>query len=150
MSKRLRPSLKDYLRTGEVRVETMPEAKAPPAKETVPDRADAFLALLSEADRRMWEPVLSAGTEICSLPLDLSALREEFLALDRTRFTFYVLVEKNAPLRPVRTDAQIREPLVLLFRWDERGTLTLYGESLPGNAAAIPRTASHVPAILKG
>jgi hypothetical protein len=117
MSKRLRPSLKDYLRTGEVRLETT--ANAEPA-------ADVFLGLLSEADRRMWEPVLSAGTEIFSLPLDLTALREEFLVMDRARFTFYVLEKKNGPLRPVRTDAQIREPLALLFRWDERGALTVY------------------------
>jgi hypothetical protein len=142
MSKRLRPSLKDYLKTGEVRLETssglQPPGSQPPPSEPAcsgpPDseRASsgdvrAFLELLSESDRRTWEPVLRSGTEIRKPPFDAAALREDFRLMDRARFTYYILDGQNAPLRPVRTSVQIREPFVLLLKWDETGVLDIYG-----------------------
>lgn len=170
MSKKIRPSLKDYLRTGEVHMEPVeasepspsaPEAvqlkkknvKATPArprekKQTAPAKRTVrvkeplvaqiaektplstpegiFLELLSEADRKTWEPILQAGTEINSFPLDFVAIREDFRTMDRSRFTFYILDEKGADLRPVRTSVQIREPIACLAKWDEMGILTLY------------------------
>jgi hypothetical protein len=139
MSRRLRPSLKDYLKTGEVRLEGLPDVKtanaagAPDVKAAnaaEDERIRAFLELLSEPDRQMWEPILRSGTEIQWLPPDLVALREDFRLMDRTRFTYYLLDEKNAPLRPVRTSVQIRGPFVLLLKWDERGTLAVYTDGL--------------------
>jgi hypothetical protein len=91
------------------------------------EKIRVFLELLSESDRRTWEPVLHSGTEVRWPPLDLSALREDFRLMDRARFTYYILDERNASLRPVRTSVQIREPFALLFKWDETGVLDIYG-----------------------
>ena len=83
MAKKIRPSLKDYLRTGVVRfTEDHPPAAAeerelPSAPPPAPPQDSAMiLALLSERDRRTWEPIFNAGTEIRVAPLDLVALRE--------------------------------------------------------------------------
>ncbi|MDR1649650.1 MAG: hypothetical protein LBR71_05255 [Synergistaceae bacterium] len=158
MSKRLRPSLKDYLKTGEVRLEALSgfhsspppaaegevsaqaETPAPPAPPTPPappappaaehdatETIRAFLELLSESDRQMWGPILRSGTEIRRPPFDAVALREDFRVMDRARFTYYILDERNVPLRPVRTSVQIREPFALLLKWDEMGAVDIYG-----------------------
>ena len=87
----------------------------------------ALLALLSERDRLTWEPILGAGTEMRTAPLDFTALREEFRSADKNRFTYYLLADGEEHLRPVRTSVQIRSPLKLLLRWDETGILTCYG-----------------------
>ncbi|MDR2174591.1 MAG: hypothetical protein LBO82_01465 [Synergistaceae bacterium] len=139
MSKRVRLTLKDYLKTGEVRLEALPGFRSPPSppksggaegKDAAPgDESGVFLGLLSESDRRMWEAALHSGTKIRRLPFDAAALREDFRLMDRTRFTYYILDERNAPLRPVRTSVQIREPFVLLLKWDETGALDIYGLS---------------------
>jgi hypothetical protein len=135
MSKRLRPSLKDYLKTGEVRTgkETPPE---PSLGETRTDAGEpapsplshppALLELLAPSDRQMWGPILHAGTETQVLPLDPASLREDFRTMDRSRYTYYVLEQKGKPLQPVRTEAQIRGSLALVLKWDEVGSLTLY------------------------
>jgi hypothetical protein len=128
MSKRLRPSLKDYLKTGEVHLESLPEGKNTVENEEI----RVFLELLSETDRRTWEPVLRSGTKIRRAPFDAAVLREDFRLMDRTRFTYYILNEQNAPLRPVRTSVQIREPFALLFKWDETGALDIYGPGIYG------------------
>lgn len=120
MSKRMRPSLKDYLRTGVVR--THKEAALPPL-------ALAFLDILSKVDRETWEPILQGGTELQSKPLDFIFLREDFRTMDRSRFTYYILPQRGELLRPVRSSVQIREPLALLVKWDEMGMLTLCGIS---------------------
>ena len=166
MSKRLRPSLKDYLKTGEVRLESLPGFQPPPSElpavsgspvsegwlsgqgenpfseaaaaenaknaaavgcAEADEKISIFLDLLSEFDRRTWEPVLRSGTEIRRPPFNAVSLREDFRLVDRTRFTYYILDERNAPLRPVRTSVQIREPFVLLLKWDETGVLDIYG-----------------------
>ena len=85
-----------------------------------------FLALLAEADRKIWEPMLLAGTEIQILPLNFVVLREDFRTMDRNRFTCYILDREGEPLRPIRTSVQIREPLALLLKWDEMGALIIY------------------------
>jgi hypothetical protein len=77
----------------------------------------------------MWEPILRSGTEIRQPPFNAPALREDFRVMDRARFTYYILNERNAPLRPVRSSVQIREPFVLLIKWDETGAVDIYGLS---------------------
>jgi hypothetical protein len=150
MSKRLRPSLKDYLKTGEVRLEALSgvhssppsaagsdsaQAETPPPEPAaavergVTETVSVFLELLSESDRRMWEPILRSGTEIRLPPFNAAALREDFRVMDRARFTYYILDERNVPLRPVRTSVQIREPFILLLKWDEMGAVDIYGLS---------------------
>jgi hypothetical protein len=153
MSKRLRPSLKDYLKTGEVRLETLPglpssPSGSPAAEDGLPARTETsapkipaaveyagagedarvFLNLLSESDRQIWEPVLRSGTEIRRPLFDAVSLREDFRLMDRTRFTYYIVEERNASLRTIRTSVQIREPFVLLLKWDETGVLDIYYE----------------------
>ena len=133
MAKKIRPSLKDYLRTGIVRFNdegeqetgTGPASDSPPAGGHSPSAA--LLALLSERDRLTWEPILGAGTEVRTAPLDFTALREEFRSADKNRFTYYLLADGEEHLRPVRTSVQIRSPLELLLKWDETGILTCYG-----------------------
>ena len=127
MAKKIRPSLKDYLRTGVVRFndDGEPAAASPLADGRSP--SSALLALLSEHDRLTWEPILGAGTEMRTAPLDFTALREEFRSADKNRFTYYLLADGEEHLRPVRTSVQIRSPLKLLLRWDETGILTCYG-----------------------
>lgn len=195
MSKKVRPSLKDYLRTGEVRAELFEsreelpsESEAPssqkkqkkissPSKPVsksatekkngikkravqvgkAPDRkasskandspgaaenspsfaisaaAEFFLDSLAATDRETWDPILRAGSEIAEFPLDYAAVREDFRTMDRNRFTCYILDQKGAALRPIRTSVQIRGPLELLAKWDELGMLTLY---LPASSAS--------------
>ena len=127
MAKKIRPSLKDYLRTGVVRFndDGEPAAASPLADGRSP--SSALLALLSERDRLTWEPILGAGTEMRTAPLDFTALREEFRNADKNRFTYYLLADGEEHLRPVRTSVQIRSPLRLLLKWDETGILTCYG-----------------------
>ena len=134
MSKKIRPSLKDYLRTGQVHLEAansqssqdneVPELEGKSLELNV--RKFDFLELLSPFDREMWGPILHAGTEFQMLPIDFVALREDFRTMDRSRFTYYILDRKGEPLRPVRTSVQIREPLIFLIKWDEIGALSLY------------------------
>jgi hypothetical protein len=130
MSKRLRPSLKDYLKTGEVRLDSTPPDPLP--ANAAEEKIRAVLELLTESDRQTWEPILFSGTEVRWPSLDLAALREEFRAMDRTRFTCYILDERGVPLRVVRTSVQIRKPFALLFKWDETGVLDVYGFSGQG------------------
>lgn len=127
MAKKIRPSLKDYLRTGVVRfTEDHPSAAAEERESAPPQNSAMILDLLSERDRRTWEPIFSAGTEIRVAPLDFVALREEFRNADRNRYTYYLLADDEDHLRPVRTSVQIREPVKGLLKWDETGVLTFY------------------------
>lgn len=127
MAKKLRPSLKDYLRTGVVRfTEDHPPVAAEKRESAPPQNSAMILDLLSERDRRTWEPIFSAGTEIRVAPLDFVALREEFRNADRNRYTYYLLADDEDHLRPVRTSVQIREPVKGLLKWDETGVLTFY------------------------
>lgn len=127
MAKKIRPSLKDYLRTGVVRfTEDHPPVAAEKRESAPPQNSAVILDLLSERDRRTWEPIFSAGTEIRVAPLDFVALREEFRNADRNRYTYYLLADGEDHLRPVRTSVQIREPVKGLLKWDETGVLTFY------------------------
>jgi hypothetical protein len=108
-------------------VSDAPSGAEPLEENTLSPLAAALLNVLSEADRRIWEPILRAGTEIQSLPSRLPALREDFRTMDRTRFTSYILDHPGADLRPVRTSVQIKDPMTLLLKWDEMGMLILYG-----------------------
>ena len=136
MSKKKRPSLKDYLRTGKVQMEpeespsrpkdAEDEAPASPGK----PQGDAFLKVLTPRDLEVWEPILRAGIEIKELPLDYASLRKAFRVTDKVRFTYYILEREAMPLRSIRTSAEIREPLLLVIGWDEMGTLTLYWPQL--------------------
>lgn len=138
MARKARPSLKDYLRTGVVRMEEGPisqaDSAATPEDNTsglgtaeTPPLSTTLLSILSEEDRRTWRPILEAGTEIRHLELDFVSLREEFRTADRNRFTYYLLEVPGELLRPIRTSVQIREPVQFVLKWDEMGTLTLYG-----------------------
>lgn len=138
MARKARPSLKDYLRTGVVRMEegsiSQADSAATPEDNTsglgtaeTPPLSTALLSILSEEDRRTWRPILEAGTEIRHLELDFVSLREEFRTADRNRFTYYLLEGPGELLRPIRTSVQIREPVQFVLKWDEMGTLTLYG-----------------------
>lgn len=132
MAKKIRPSLKDYLRTGVVHFaeerepDTAPKERELPSAASPQDPVAEILALLSERDRLTWEPILKAGTEVRNAPLDFVALREEFRTADRNRFTYYLLAEGEEHLRPIRTSVQIREPVRVLLKWDETGVLTFY------------------------
>jgi hypothetical protein len=131
MSKKMRPSLKDYLRTGKVRMEPEePPSRRKDHEEKEPRKSapgtDKFLKLLTPHDLQVWQPIARTETEIQELPLDLVSLREDFRTMDRARFTFYTLEGEGTPLRPIRTSVQIREPLLLALKWDETGILTLY------------------------
>ena len=127
MAKKIRPSLKDYLRTGVVRFTEDHLSVAAEKRESAPPQNSAMiLDLLSERDRRTWEPIFNAGTEVRVASLDLIALREEFRNADRNRYTYYLLADGEDHLRPVRTSVQIREPVKGLLKWDETGVLTFY------------------------
>ena len=127
MAKKIRPSLKDYLRTGVVRfTEDHPSAATEERESALPKNSAMILDLLSERDRRTWEPIFNAGTEVRVASLDLIALREEFRNADRNRYTYYLLADGEDHLRPVRTSVQIREPVKGLLKWDETGVLTFY------------------------
>ena len=164
MTKKIRPSLKDYLKTGEVRFEAeenfsqealpssppaaskpnsakavkRPSAISKPAGKKTPSKRSSstdepskpllpfFLELLDEKDRIIWEPIVRAGIDVQELPIDFVAAREDIRTMDRNRFTCFLLPAEREPLRPVRTSVQIREPLLLLFRWDEMGSLLIY------------------------
>ena len=119
MAKKVKPSLKDYLRTGKRGV-AEPEQKQEPA------RSNAFLDLLAPPDLGMWESMLDAGTTVQVLRLDAASIREDFQTMDGDRFTCYTLAKKGDPLRPVRSGSQINDPLALLLKWDETGMLTVY------------------------
>ena len=123
MAKRIRPNLKDYLKTGK-RIMVGSERKP-----TATVRGNAFLDLLAASDLKMWEAMLSAGTTVQLLRLDAASIREDFQAMDGNRFTCYTLAKKGEPLRPVRTDSQIHDSLALLLKWDETGVLTVYDPS---------------------
>ena len=123
MAKKIKPNLKDYLRTGK-RIVADAERKPTAA------RSNAFLDLLAPADLKMWETMIGAGTTVQLLRLDAASIREEFQAMDRSRFTCYALAKKGEPLRPVRAEAQIHDSLALLLKWDETGVLTVYAPSV--------------------
>ncbi|GHV48238.1 hypothetical protein FACS1894204_12390 [Synergistales bacterium] len=140
MTKKLRPSLKDYLKTGKISAEPFKEnaqeIKQETKPETTPDVKQAvktklaldkvFLSVLSPADKDTWSPVLNAGIDVRPLFLsDIESLREDFLSSDNTRFTFYILHEKGAPLQMVIGESQIQEPFVLVSKWDETGVLSI-------------------------
>jgi hypothetical protein len=153
MTKKLRPSLKDYLKTGKISVEPFKEnaqadpiAQAKPEirqdikQETKPDIKQeikqaaktsfaldkVFLSVLSPLDRDTWSLILTAGVEVKPLFLStVDSLRDDFLASDNTRFTFYILHEKGAPLQMVFGESQISEPFVLVSKWDETGVLSI-------------------------
>jgi hypothetical protein len=122
----MRPSLKDYLRTGEVHLASEPR----PTAVGEAARNDAFLGLLIPSDLRMWETYLSAGPKVQTLRLDLPSVREDFQTTDKIRFTYYALAGQGEPLRPVRADSQIQAPLILLLKWDDTGVLTVYGPNV--------------------
>lgn len=127
MAKKIRPSLKDYLRTGVVHLTEEREPDVPMEERALPSApSESLLALLSDRDRRTWDPILKAGTEIRNESLDFVALREEFRTADRNRFTYYLLADGEEHLRPIRTSVQIREPVRMLLKWDETGILTFY------------------------
>ena len=115
-----------------------PDGAAPAAGTSHEGAADPsspgdILTLLSDGDREMWAPILNAGTRIERVPATFVAMREDFRAADRDRFTYYLLAGEGEPLRPLRTSVQIREPLRFLLKWDESGILTLYEpDSGPG------------------
>jgi hypothetical protein len=121
----MRPSLKDYLKTGKVRMEPE-EPQTPPRQKEIAFGGDTFLKLLTPHDLEVWKPILQAEIAVQELPLDFPSLREDFRTMDRARFSCYILERDGTPLRPVRTSVQIREPLLLALKWDETGTLTLY------------------------
>ena len=123
MSKKAKPSLKGYLTTGKVRFD--PEEPQAPSLGQKPEVLE-LLKRLTEADRKMWEPILSSGAGVQISPLDFVSVREDFRTMDRSRFTYYILDGEGGPLRPVRSSVQIRESLMLLLKWDEIGVLTLY------------------------
>ena len=203
MSKRMRPSLKDYLRTGEVRLELTESVESPqidsaseepasikaaetssrkkdsgkksaggsadskPSAPKKPSRekkaADAppekrsgrkeapvsaetvsselpkpandiveFLSLLAEADRKIWSPIVNAEIDLQVGETDFVAIREDFRTSDKNRFTFYLLDKIGEPLRILRTSIQIKDPMTLLMKWDEMGSLVIYrGNSFP-------------------
>ena len=124
MAKKVKPSLKDYLKTGK-RVVVDPGRKSTPVA-----RSNAFLDLLAPSDLKMWEAMLGAGTAIQLLHLDAAAIKEDFQAMDKGRYTCYTLEKKGEPLRPVRTDSQIHGSLALLLKWDETGALTVYAPNV--------------------
>ncbi|GHS94172.1 hypothetical protein AGMMS50276_06220 [Synergistales bacterium] len=153
MTKKLRPSLKDYLKTGkvssepfrenaqvtplaqaepEIKPEVTPEAtpeaihEVKPAIKTKLALDKVFLSALSPADRDTWSSMLAAGIDVKPLFLpNIESLREDFLYSDNTRFTFYILNEKGAPLQMVFGESQIQEPFVLVAKWDETGVLSI-------------------------
>ena len=125
MAKKMKPSLKGYLKTGEVHPTS--DSGRKPASAA---RIDAFLDLLAPTDLEMWKSILGAGTAVQVLHLDVTSFREEFRAMDRSRFTCYSLAKKNEPLCPIRSDSQIQDHLMLLLKWDETGILTVYDPSL--------------------
>ena len=121
MAKKIKPNLKDYLRTGKVGFSANSGQKPASAA-----RNCAFLDLLAPSDLRMWESILSAGTAVQVLHLDIASVREDFQTMDRNRFTCYILVKKGEPLCPVHSGSQIQHPLALLLKWDETGVLIVY------------------------
>ncbi len=139
---RRRPSLKDYLTTGKVFVEDLPHAPDPvdiaplpaePSAETAAVAAEPetplpprILEILRDADREQWTPLLTAAA-VEERPIgELSARREEFRTLDRSRYTLFLLETPQGTLTPVRTSVRIREPLAALLLWDETGSAVVY------------------------
>ena len=151
---RKRPSLKDYLTTGKVFVEEVDAApilsvaetapaSAEPSAETMPVVAEQetplppkvspprILELLGDADREQWTALLTAAA-VEERPIgELSARREEFRTLDRSRYTLFLLDAPKGTLTPVRTSVRIREPLAALLLWDETGSAVVYYSEAP-------------------
>ena len=121
MAKKMRPNLKGFLKTGAVRIMADSEQKSESAA-----RSNVFLDLLTPADQKMWQPLLDAGTTVQVLHLDVASIIENYHTIDVNRFTYYTLVGKGEPLRPVRAVSQIQPPLALVLKWDETGVLTVY------------------------
>ena len=124
MAKKIKPSLKDYLKTGK---RVMAESELKPMTAA---RSSAFLDLLAPSDLKMWETMLGAGTTVQLLPFNAVSIKEDFRTMDGDRFTCYTLAKKGENLCPVRTDSQIHDSLVLLLKWDETGVLTVYDPSV--------------------
>ena len=147
---RKRPSLKDYLTTGKVfveEVEAAPIPSGPSVAEIAPGEPSAgttavvaeqetplppkaspprILELLDDADREQWTALLTAAV-VEERPIgELSARREEFRTLDRSRYTLFLLDAPKGTLTPVRTSVRIREPLAALLLWDETGSAVVY------------------------
>lgn len=158
---RKRPSLKDYLTTGKVFVEEVPHAHDPvdaaplpaevrqepaeavlrpeePSTETTTEETKPqtplppkILEILGAVDREQWTPLLTAAV-VDERPIgELSARREEFRTLDRSRYTLFLLDAPNGTLTPVRTSVRIREPLAALLLWDETGSAVVYYSEAP-------------------
>ena len=149
---RKRPSLKDYLTTGKVfveEVEAAPIPSGPSVAEIAPAPAEPsaemtaalaeqetplppkaspprILELLGDAAREQWTALLTAAA-VEERPIgELSARREEFRTLDRSRYTLFLLDAPKGTLTPVRTSVRIREPLAALLLWDETGSAVVY------------------------
>ena len=132
MAKKVKPNLKDYLRTGKRVIagsgdEPESETRSEPRKKT---RSNAFLDLLAPPDLKMWKSLLDAGITVQLLRLDTASMRKDFHDMDKSRFSCYTLTQKGEPLRPVRLASQIHDPLSLLLKWDETGILTVYDSNV--------------------
>ena len=82
---------------------------------------------INQAARQASDAVSSTAAAIEERPIgELSARREEFRTLDRSRYTLFLLETPQGTLTPVRTSVRIRDPLAALLLWDETGSAVVY------------------------
>jgi hypothetical protein len=127
-----KPSLRNYLSTGKVIIETPEETVVASNTASAENsnakaiNADKLIELFSLEDSNTWEPVFKAGARIKTEKTDLVELRNFFRTMDRVRFTLYILENEKSTMRIIRSGVQIREPFILFLLWDDMGAASVY------------------------
>ena len=82
--------------------------------------------MLPDSEKETWEHMLAPISDISRSQIDIYALREDFEASDKNRYTFYILSYENDDVWPVMYPDQIAEPLKCVIKWDEHGAAEVF------------------------
>ena len=85
-----------------------------------------ILDMLPDSEKETWEHMLAPISDISRSQIDIYALREDFEASDKNRYTFYILSYENDDVWPVMYPDQIAEPLKCVIKWDELGSAEVF------------------------
>lgn len=137
-----RPSLKNFLSTGKVELETevapkvvkppkppkpeKPKKEKKPKPEAPANDFSWLLKKLAPDDLAMWEGMLNSGAGFEEKKIDFIQLRDMFRTMDRVQFTLYMLQAEGTPMRTIRSGVQIRDPFEFFLLWDDNGAATVY------------------------
>lgn len=98
--------------------------------EIVPETTDEIrqkiLEMAPEEGKAMWVSMLNLAGEITRRPVDPEALRSDFEASDKDRYTFYICPDSEGTLSPVMSTEQFSGPLYSVLKWDENGAVEFY------------------------